>query len=133
MNRVSITIVSVCVAVLGAPALAQVALIDRAVFFGNPERAALQISPDGAHISYLAPLDGVLNVWIAPVGETSNARAVTHDQGRGIRRYFWAYTGEHILYLQDVTRSANGEALDTRPRPANKQKRKGKRRRGGKK
>ena len=80
MNRLSVAIASVCVASLGAPALAQVALIDREVFFGNPERAALQVSPDGAHISYLAPVDGVLNVWIAPVGETDNARAVTNDQ-----------------------------------------------------
>ncbi len=102
MNRLSVAIASVCVTSLGAAALAQVALIDREVFFGNPERAALRVSPDGAHISYLAPLDGVLNVWIAPVGETDNARAVTNDQGRGVRQYFWAHTGEHILYLQDV-------------------------------
>ncbi len=102
MNRLSVAIASVCVTTFGAAALAQVPLIDRDVFFGNPERAALRVSPDGAHISYLAPLDGVLNVWIAPVGETDNARAVTKDQGRGVRQYFWAHTGGHILYLQDI-------------------------------
>jgi hypothetical protein len=39
-------------------------LIPREVLFGNPERADPQISPDGSQIGYLAPVDGVLNVWI---------------------------------------------------------------------
>ncbi len=89
-------------ALLATPVAAQSALIDREVFFGNPERAGVQVSPDGRHISYLAPVDGVLNVWIAPVSEPTNARAITSDDGRGIRQYFWAQTGEHILYLQDL-------------------------------
>jgi dipeptidyl aminopeptidase/acylaminoacyl peptidase len=60
-----------------------------------------RLSPDGTRISYLAPLDGVLNVWVAPADDPDNARAITHDSGRGIRMYLWAYTNHHILYLQD--------------------------------
>ena len=41
-------------------------LIPRTVLFGNPDRASVQLSPDGAHLAWLAPLDGVLNVWVAP-------------------------------------------------------------------
>jgi dipeptidyl aminopeptidase/acylaminoacyl peptidase len=76
-------------------------LIPRKVFFGNPDKASVQISPDGAHIAYLAPRDGVLNVWVAPRENLSAARPVTDDTGRGIRFYMWAYTNKHILYIQD--------------------------------
>jgi len=77
-------------------------LIPRAVIFGNPERTALQISPDGKQLSWLAPKDGVLNVWVAPAGKMDQAKAVTADTTRPIRQYFWAYTNKQILYLQDT-------------------------------
>ena len=42
-------------------------LIPSQVLFGNPERASVRLSHDGAHISYLVPVDGVMNVWVGPV------------------------------------------------------------------
>ena len=77
-------------------------LIPRAVLFGNPERASVQISPDGKHLSWLAPRDGVLNVFIAPVGKLDQARAITAETTRPIRSYFWAYTSKHVVYQQDA-------------------------------
>ena len=77
-------------------------LIPRTVLFGNPERAALRISPDGKQLSWLAPKDGVLNVWVAPVGKLDQAKAVTADTQRPIRQYQWAYTSRHLVYLQDT-------------------------------
>ncbi len=76
-------------------------LIPREVLFGNPERASVQISPDGTRLAFLAPADGVLNVWVAPADKPEAAAAVTRDRGRGIRAYFWAYTSRHVVYLQD--------------------------------
>lgn len=76
-------------------------LIPRRVFFGNPDRTQVTISPDGAHLAWLAPRDGVLNVWVAPRERPADARPVTADAGRGIRFYAWAYTGRDILYIQD--------------------------------
>ena len=76
-------------------------LIAREVLFGNPDRASPQISPDGKQLAFLAPVNGVLNVWVGPADNPSAAKAVTNDTSRGIRRYFWAYTNQHILYLQD--------------------------------
>jgi len=78
-----------------------VALIPREVLFGNPEKAAPQISPDGTRMAYLAPVDGVLNVWVGHVGQ-NNQKPITHDTDRGVRVYFWAHDGRQILYLQDV-------------------------------
>lgn len=82
-------------------ASAQEGLIPRETIFGNPERASVRISPDGKMISYLAPVDNVLNVWVAPADKPNEARAVTSDTDRGVRQYFWAYTNDRILYLQD--------------------------------
>jgi dipeptidyl aminopeptidase/acylaminoacyl peptidase len=78
-----------------------VPLIPREVLFGNPERATPQISPNGKLMAYLAPKDGVLNVWVGTVG-AKDYRPVTHDTDRGVRVYFWAHDSHHILYLQDV-------------------------------
>ena len=76
-------------------------LIPRRVLFGNPDRALPTLSPDGARLAYLAPVDGVLNVWVGPADDPASAVPVTDDKVRGIRVYFWAYTNRHILYLQD--------------------------------
>ncbi|HNQ21762.1 MAG TPA: S9 family peptidase [Phycisphaerae bacterium] len=84
-----------------AAAAPATAVIPRQVLFGNPDRASLQVSPDGQQLAFLAPLDGVLNVWVAPLADPAKAKAVTHDTRRGIRGYFWAFTNEHILYVQD--------------------------------
>ena len=76
-------------------------LLARNILFANPDRAMPLISPDGKRISYLSNVDGVLNVWVAPVGDLAKAKSVTSDKKRGVRRYKWAYTNEHILYSQD--------------------------------
>ena len=82
-------------------------LIPRATFFGNPERANVQISPDGKYLSWLAPREGVLNVWIAPAGKLEEARAVTTDTARPVHQYFWAFDKKHLLYLQDQAGDEN--------------------------
>jgi hypothetical protein len=53
-------------------------LIPREVLFGNPERARPSISPDGSRLGWIAPKDGVLNVWVAPAG----AEGVSWDEWR---------------------------------------------------
>jgi dipeptidyl aminopeptidase/acylaminoacyl peptidase len=100
-------------------------LIPRKVLFGNPDKAAVKLSPDGAQIAYLAPLNGILNVWVAPRDDLAAARPVTRDTGRGIRFYLWAFTNAHIVYIQDRNGDenwrvyaldlANGETRDLTP------------------
>ena len=87
-------------------------LIPRAVLFGNPERADPQISPDGTQIGYLAPVDGVLNVWIRTLGKADD-RPVTADKHRGIRNFLWQYDNQHILYTQDVGGDENWRLYQT--------------------
>ena len=76
-------------------------LVPRAKLFGNPTRAQARISPDGRWLSWLAPKEGVLNIWLAPIDDVGAARAITNDRKRGIRFHAWAYDGVHLLYMQD--------------------------------
>jgi len=86
---------------LGGGMISKVPLIPRDVLFGNPDRAAVRLSNDGRYISFLSPVEGVMNVWVAPADSPDKAEPVTFDKGRGIRSYFWAYNNTHLLYTQD--------------------------------
>jgi dipeptidyl aminopeptidase/acylaminoacyl peptidase len=92
-------------------------LIPLPVLFGNPERVSPSISPDGTQLAWIAPHDGVLNVWLAPVSVASGvdlaaARVVTDDADRGIRQFGWAHDGRHLLYLQDTGGDENWRLHD---------------------
>jgi dipeptidyl aminopeptidase/acylaminoacyl peptidase len=92
-------------------------LIPLPVLFGNPERVGPSISPDGTQLAWLAPHDGVLNVWLAPVSmadgaDLAAARVVTADTDRGIRQVRWAHDGRHLLYVQDTGGDENWRLHD---------------------
>jgi dipeptidyl aminopeptidase/acylaminoacyl peptidase len=88
------------------------------VLFGNPERTGPQLSPDGKRLAWLAPVDGVLNVWV-------DGEPVTDDTLRGIRQFWWTHDDRHLLYLQDLGGDENwhlytvdldsGEVVDRTP------------------
>ena len=91
-------------------------LVPRHVLFGNPERVSPHISPDGSQLAWIAPREGVLNVWVAPVGaggvDWDAAQAVTDDKDRGVRVFAWARDGRHLLYLQDTGGDENWRLYD---------------------
>ncbi|MDB5433187.1 MAG: peptidase prolyl oligopeptidase active site domain protein [Caulobacter sp.] len=76
-------------------------LIERTKLFGNPSRSQGRISPDGQWLSWLAPRDGVMNVWVAPAADPSKARPLTAEKTRPIRSYFWAPDSKSILFIND--------------------------------
>ena len=76
-------------------------LIPREILFGNPDKASVGLSADGKYISYLAPHNGVLNVYVGDINDPHNAKPITNDSKRGIRTYFVAHDNEHIIYMQD--------------------------------
>lgn len=117
MNRKTIALLTSAVllstsaAFAGGPATPPQAggdgLIPRAKIFGNPTRSGGQISPDGKHVSWLAPVDGVMNVWVAPIGNLAAAKALTKETRRGLQSYFWAPDAQHIIYQQDAGGNEN--------------------------
>src|SRR4028119_1351934 len=87
-----------------------VPLIPREVLFGNPSRVSPRLSPGGESLAFLAPKDGVLNVWVGPVASPIDGdgfEPVTDDRKRGIRLFFWAEDNKHIVYLQDEAGDEN--------------------------
>ena len=76
-------------------------LIPRQLLFGNPSRVAPQLSPDGSMLAFIAPRDGVLNLWVCPVGKLDEARPLTAEMKRPLRSYTWARNGTDLLYVQD--------------------------------
>lgn len=76
-------------------------LISRDVLFGNPEKTGVKLSANGEYISYLASLNGVLNIFTAKIDTPNQSTPITKDTGRGIRQYFWLYDNKHIAYLKD--------------------------------
>ncbi|MFA6030453.1 MAG: S9 family peptidase [Elusimicrobiota bacterium] len=71
------------------------------LLFGNPEKSSPRVSPDGRRLAFLAPEEGVLNLWVADGLDPSRARPVTRDRRRGVRSWFWACDSRTLLYLQD--------------------------------
>lgn len=68
-------------------------------FFRNPEGASYQVSPAGDYISWMAPWESRLNVFVQPVGG-GEPRRLTDATKRDISGYFWA-ANDQLVYLQD--------------------------------
>jgi dipeptidyl aminopeptidase/acylaminoacyl peptidase len=92
-------------------------LIDRELFFGDPEISGAQIAPDGALISFIKPYRGVRNIWIKTVEEPfADARPVTADTTRPVTSYFWSEDARYVLYAQDKGGNENYHVYAVDPR-----------------
>ena len=114
-RAVSPTMLIMCAALTAAPAMAQTPaakqnapkpaksgdLIPRSVLFGNPDKLSPQISPDGNWICFIAPVSGVLNVWVAPADKIGEARPITKDTGRRARIYDLTTAGKKQLAAEE--------------------------------
>lgn len=95
------TAVAILTASAGAALAAPPPLIERTKLFGNPTRAQGRISPDGKWLSWTAPRDGVMNVWVAPIANPQAARPMTAEKTRPVQGYFWAPDSRSILFITD--------------------------------
>ena len=105
---------------LAAPVWAQAPpIIDREIFFGDPEIAGAQISPDGAFIAFVKPFKGTRNVWVKKTSEPfSSAKPVTADTKRPISTYFWSRDARYILFVQDKGGDENYNVYAVNPADA---------------
>jgi dipeptidyl aminopeptidase/acylaminoacyl peptidase len=94
--------------------LDDIPLVPREVLFGNPEKIQPRISPDGKRLAYIAPTNGVLNVWVGEVGAPEDTfKPLTNDTDRGIRAFFWGQDNQRVLYVQDAGGDENWRLYDT--------------------
>ncbi len=75
--------------------------ISRVDLFGDPARHGGQLSPRGDRVAFLAPRDGVTNLWVLSVDALDEARPLTDDRDRGFSSFAWAHDNATLLYLQD--------------------------------
>lgn len=91
-------------------------LIDRELFFGDPEISAAQLSPDGRFITFRRPYKGVINIWVKGIGEPFDAaRPLTADTARPVRGYFWSQDSRYVLYVQDKGGNENFHVYAVNP------------------
>jgi len=102
-----------------APRAPSAPLIDRELFFGNPEIAGAQISPDGQYIAFLKPWKDTRNVWVKKTGEPfDKAHLVTNDPKRPIPAYLWSRDSKYILFVQDHAGDENYNVYAVNPAEA---------------
>src|SRR5690349_21737750 len=83
-------------------------LLPRSLLFANPERAIVRISHDGTRIAFLAPVNGVLNLWVGPIAHVDDARPVTHVTDRNLGPWIvWMHDNRHILFFRDKAGDEN--------------------------
>jgi len=91
-------------------------ILDRELFFGDPEIASAQLSPDGKYIAFLKPWNKTRNIWVKRTEEPfSAAKLVTADTKRPIPAYFWSRDGKYILFVQDQAGDENYNVYAVNP------------------
>ena len=103
LRRAAMLGASLPFAKLLGPAYAEMPdLVARKVFFDNPDYMNVQPSPDGQHLAYVAPLDGVNNLWLAPIADPAAGRPLTKVTDRNIATYYrWAFTSRHLVFFRE--------------------------------
>lgn len=98
----------------------QTPIIDREVFFGNPEISSGQLSPDGNYISFMKEYDGIMNIWVKGFDEPfENAKPLTNSK-RPLYGYFWTYDSKYILFAKDEDGDENINIFAVNPKDARK-------------
>ena len=76
-------------------------LILRSSLFGNPVKFGALLSPDGKWVSWIAPVNGLLNVWVAPSDKPEVGKAITASTDHPISTHFWSGDSNQILFIKD--------------------------------
>lgn len=94
----------------------QAPLIDREIFFGDPEISGAQLSPNGKFMSFIKPYKGTRNIWVKKANQAFDAAIpVTEDTLRPIGSYFWSRDSKYILYVQDKGGNENFHVYAVNP------------------
>ena len=88
-----------------------VPLIPRRLLFADPDRSTVVLSPDGSRLAFLAPANGVLNVWVAPIRDMSRARPLTWVTDRSLGpSLHWLPNNRHVVFFREQGGDENWQA-----------------------
>jgi Tol biopolymer transport system component len=88
-------------------ALGEVQIIPRRLLLGNPSAILPKLSPDGRYLAWLAPTDGVMNVWTAPFDAVVDATPLTRLPGRPPIWHDWSADSRFVFFLKDENGDEN--------------------------
>ena len=80
-------------------------------YFRNSQQTGFQLSPDGRHISFLAPYKDRMNIYVRPLEGTADgadhgtaletaATRLTSETERSVAGYFWK-GNDRIFFVKD--------------------------------
>jgi len=118
MKRAIFILFWICVLI--SPLIAQQPpIIDRELYFGDPEITNAQISPDGKYIAFIKPWNGTRNIWVKRTEDTfDKAKLISADTKRPIPGYMWSRDGKYILFVQDKAGDENYNVFAVNPSDA---------------
>jgi len=90
-------------------------LIPRKLLFGNANAFGGRLSPDGQWLTWIAPFEGVLNIWMAPTGEPRAGEPLTRTKGRPISWQEWTADGRFVMFVNDETGDENNHVFIVDP------------------
>lgn len=76
-------------------------IIDRDLFFGNPEISGGQLSPDGKWVSFMKEYEGIMNIWVKKIDDSFDKARPLTDSKQPMYGYFWSEDSKYILYVKD--------------------------------
>lgn len=85
-------------------------------FFRNSDTNGYQLSPDGRHISYMAPYQDRMNIFVRSIDDNGNLGSptrLTHETERSVGGYLWA-DNERILFVKDIGGDENYQLFGVR-------------------
>ena len=69
------------------------------------------LSPDGRRLAFLAPVGGVLNLWIGPLADVGKARPVTRQTDRDLAPWLvWLPNSRHVVFFREQGGDENWQA-----------------------
>jgi dipeptidyl aminopeptidase/acylaminoacyl peptidase len=90
-------------------------LIDRDLFFGNPEISGGQLSPDGKYVAFMKEYNGIMNIWVKEFDATFDEARPLTDSERPLYGFFWSGDGKYLLYVKDKDGDENMNIFAVNP------------------
>src|SRR5215472_16189571 len=89
----------------------KIGLIRRRLIFADPARSIVRISHDGTRVAFRAPVDGVLNLWVAPIDRIDEGHPVTAVTDRNLGPWIlWMHDNRHVVFFREAAGDENWRA-----------------------
>jgi len=90
-------------------------MIDRAIFFDNPEIEKGKLSPDGKYVSFMKEHKGIMNIWVKAFNEDFEKAKLLTGNNSPLFDYYWTDDSKYILYEIDNDGDENLNVFSVNP------------------